>query len=140
MPSSSRCLAGIRRVPVISHTKYDDYTAGEVNLPKLARAVETCPGRWIEREGHTAQYQILTFLGKSWCRGDKPELPDEQIIGFTRQIVAKGGAVTFDVPIQKSGLIRQPFVEQLRSVGRAMAEQEMPATQDHRPALPAAKK
>jgi hypothetical protein len=28
--------------------------------------------------------------------------------------------VTFDVPIQKSGLIPMPFVEQLRAIGQAM--------------------
>ncbi len=30
--------------------------------------------------------------------------------------------MTFDVPIQKSGLIPQPFVEQLRAVGQAMKQ------------------
>ena len=101
------------KVPVICHTKYDDYTAGEVNLPQLAKAVEACPGRWLECEGRKVQFQILTFLGKTWCRGDRPQLPDEQVMACTRQLAAKGGVVTFDVPIQKSGLIPQPFVEQL---------------------------
>ena len=32
------------RVPVIAYTKYEDYTAGEVNLPRLPEAVETLPG------------------------------------------------------------------------------------------------
>lgn len=109
------------KVPVIAHTRYDDFTAGEVNLPLLAKAVDACPGRWLECEGRKVQFQILTFLGTSWCRGERPQLPDEQIIAYTRQLAAKGGAVTFDVPIQTSGLIPQPFVEQLRAVGRAMA-------------------
>jgi hypothetical protein len=30
---------------------------------------------------------------------------------------AKGGAITFDVPIQRSGLIPTSFVEQLRAIG-----------------------
>jgi hypothetical protein len=29
-----------------------------------------------------AQCHFLTFLGKSGCRGDKPELADEQVIGY----------------------------------------------------------
>ena len=39
---------------------------------------------------------------------------------LTRQIAQKGGAVTYDVPIQTSGLIPQPFIEQLRVIGQAM--------------------
>ena len=104
------------KVPVIAYSKYDDYTAGEVNLPALAKAVEACPGRWLGCEGRNVQFHILTFLGKSWCKGDRPQLPDEQIVACTRKIADKGGVVTFDVPIQKSGLIPQPFVEQLRAV------------------------
>ena len=36
------------------------------------------------------------------------------------QGVGANAVVTFDVPIQKSGLIPQPFIEQLRAIGRAM--------------------
>jgi len=108
------------RVPVIVHTRYDDYTAGEVNLPKLAGAVEACPGRWLECEGRKVQFQILTYLGTSWCRGDAPQWPDAQVIGLAGQLADKGGAITFDVPIQKTGRIPQPFVDQLRSIGQAL--------------------
>jgi len=108
------------RVPVVVHTKHEDYTAGEVNLDRLPEAAATCPGRWLERAGAKVQYHILTFLGESWCRGERPQWPDEKIIQLTRQIVDKGGVVTYDVPIQKSGLIGQPFIEQLRAVGEAM--------------------
>jgi hypothetical protein len=66
------------------------------------------------------QYQILTFLGESWCRGERPQWPDEKIIGLTRQVVDKGGVITFDVPIQTSGRIPQPFIEQLRAIGRSI--------------------
>lgn len=109
------------RVPVVGHTKYDDYTAGEVNLPQLAKAVEACPGRWLDCEGRKVQFQILTYLGKTWCNGDRPQLPDDKIIALTRQLADKGGVVTFDVPIEKSGLIPQPFVEQLRAIGSSLA-------------------
>jgi len=108
------------KVPVICHTKYDDYTAGEVNLPELSKAVETCSDRWLECGGHKVQFHILSFLGKTWCGGDRPQLPDEQIVAYTRKVAAKGGVITYDVPIQKSGLIPEPFVEQLRAIGAAM--------------------
>jgi len=108
------------KVPVVCHTKYEDYTAGEVTLARVPEAIRTCPGRWIERDGHKAQYQILSFLGDSWCRGEKPELPDEKIIGYVRDLNARGGVITWDVPIQKSGLIPRPFLEQLKAIGRAV--------------------
>jgi hypothetical protein len=108
------------KVPVVAHTKHDDYAAGEVNLNQLPQAIATCPGRWLEVEGTRVQFHILTFLGTTWCGGDRPQLPDERIVALTRQLVEKGGVVTYDVPIQKSGLIPQPFVDQLRALGRAM--------------------
>lgn len=108
------------KVPVIAFTRHEDYAAGEVNLKEFAKAVEACPGRWLECEGRKVQFQILTFLGATWCKGDRPQLPDEAVIAATRQLAAKGGVVTFDVPIQKSGLIPTPFVGQLRAIGQAM--------------------
>jgi alpha-L-fucosidase len=108
------------KVPVICHAKEEDYTAGEVTLAQMAEAVRTCPGRWIERDGHKAQFQILSYLGTSWCQGEKPVQPDETIIGYVRDLNAKGGVVTWDVPIETSGLIREPFVKQLQAIGRAV--------------------
>ena len=49
-----------------------------------------------------------------------PKEPDEKVIALTKAIAGQGGAVTFDVPIERSGLIREPFIEQLRAVGQAM--------------------
>ena len=108
------------KVPVLCHTKFEDYTAGEVDLPQLDKAIGTCPGRWITRDGRQVQYHILSFLGKSWCQGDRPQLDDAKIIDLTRQVVAKGGAITYDVPIGKTGHIPQPFIAQLRAIGQAM--------------------
>jgi hypothetical protein len=108
------------KVPVIGYTRHEDYTAGEVNLPQLERAIEACPGRWLECEGKQLQFQILTYLGKTWCQGERPQLADEKIVDLTRKLLAKGGVVTFDVPIQRDGHIPAPFVDQLRAVGRGV--------------------
>ncbi len=107
-------------VPVVAHSKHEDYAAGEVNLDRLPEAVATCPGRWLERDGAKVQYHILTFLGESWCRGERPQWPNEKIIRLTHEVVEKGGVMTYDVPIQKSGLIPQPFIDQLRAIGQAI--------------------
>jgi hypothetical protein len=108
------------RIPVVAHTKYEDYAAGEVNLDQLPQAVEQCRGRWLDCEGAKVQFQILTFLGSTWCQGDRPQWPDDKIIALTRQVAEKGGVITYDVPIQKSGSIPPPFVEQLRAIGQAI--------------------
>ena len=108
------------KLPVIAHTRFEDYTAGEVPLTQLPRAAATCPGRWLECEGAKVQYHVLTFLGKSWCQGEQPQWPDQKIMDLTRQIQDKGGVVTFDVPIRVEGKIPQPFIEQLQAVGRSL--------------------
>ena len=110
------------KVPVIAHTGVEDYTAGEVTLEKLPEAVAACPGRWLELEGTNVQFHILTYLGESWCKGERPMWNDDKVIDLTRQVAAKEGVITYDVPIQVSGLIPAPFVEQLRAIGHAMAE------------------
>jgi len=108
------------RVPVTGLSKYEDYTAGEVNLNQLAKAVAACPGATLECEGKPLQFHILTYLGMAWCRGERPQLPDAEIIGLTLQLGDRGGGVTFDVPIQTTGRIPQPFVDQLRAIGQAV--------------------
>lgn len=108
------------RVPVIVHTRHEDYTAGEVNLPQLPKAVAACGGRFLERKGAKVQFQILTFLGQSWCRGTRPQWPDEKVIALVKDLTAKGGAITFDVPISKSGRIPDAFVKQLTAIGKAL--------------------
>ena len=107
-------------IPVRAHTKHEDYAAGEVNLPQLPRAVAACRGRWLTRDGAKVQCHILTFLGTSWCRGSRPQWSDEKIVGYTRQVARNGGVVTYDVPIRKTGLIPEPFIKQLRAIGRGL--------------------
>lgn len=102
------------KVPVISMTKYEDYTAGEINTafpvgdkyqPPLARRVDG------------AQYHVLSFLGDGWGVG-QPRFPKEFVVGFTKYTNAFQGVVSWDVPT-KNGLIPQPFMDQLAAIGRA---------------------
>jgi hypothetical protein len=41
-------------------------------------------------------------------------------VTLTRQLTAKGGVITFDVPIQKTGLVPASFIEQLQAIGKGM--------------------
>ena len=100
--------------PLICHTEYEDYTAGEIS-----QALPECPGAWVERKGHKARYHILSYLGEFWCKG-QPRFPDELVVGYTKHVTGKGGVITWDVPIERSGLIPKPFVNQLSTLGRNM--------------------
>lgn len=94
------------KVPVISHTKYEDYTAGEIS-----NAFPVCPGSKL----NGTQYHVLSYLGESWGKGPL-RFPDEFVIGYTKHVVSKGGVVTWDVPIQKDGQIPKQFLRQLRTL------------------------
>lgn len=112
------------KVPVISHTEYDDYTAGELagDLPVGAFGwgdnPDFCHYGPIIRFVDGAQFHVLCFLGPWWLQSP-PRFPDELVIGYTRYINQHGGVVTWDVPITREGLIPEPFLEQLRAVGVA---------------------
>jgi len=92
------------KVPVISLTEHEDYTAGEIS-----DAFPDCPGRWVDG----AQYHILSYLGNNWAR-EPARFVDEFVVGYTKDVNAKGGVVTWDVPIAKEGTIPAPFVRQLK--------------------------
>lgn len=100
--------------PIICHAEEEDYTAGEID-----RLFPTCTPPFVERNGHRAQFHILSYLGSSWCAGEKPAFSDEYAAAYTRHVAERQGVVTWDVPIQKSGLIPQPFVDQLRAIGKS---------------------
>lgn len=99
---------------VISHTEHEDYTAGECD-----RALPECPGPWVEKNGHNARYHVLTYLGEFWCKGP-PRFPDELVVGYTKHVVGRGGVITWDAPIERSGLIPDVYVKQLTAIGREM--------------------
>jgi len=100
--------------PIITLTPHEDYTAGEIND---AEKVE-CPGPRIGN----AQTHMLTHLGTYWCQ-NPPRYSDEVAIAITKKFVAKGGAVTWDVPIDATGKIPEPFLAQLRAIGKALSEE-----------------
>ncbi|MSR81373.1 MAG: glycoside hydrolase family 32 protein [Candidatus Latescibacteria bacterium] len=103
-------------VPVICHSEHEDYTAGEI-----AGALPECPGPWVERNGHRARYHVLSYLGQSWCQGP-PRFPEEMAVGYTRHVTSRGGVITWDVPIERKGLIPGDFLRQLGAIGAAQTK------------------
>ncbi|MFH0795694.1 MAG: hypothetical protein V2A65_01385 [Candidatus Omnitrophota bacterium] len=113
------------KVPVISHTEFEDYTAGEISEAFPANTSYQSLSRWV----NGAQYHILSYLGEGWCLG-QPRFPDEFVIGATRHINSFGGVVTWDVPITKEGLIPQPFFRQLMVLSTAQGGYSVCTTRD----------
>jgi len=111
------------KYPIVTITEHEDYTAGEIT--DLNRV--ECDGRWVGQ----AQWHALSYLGTSWCKGTKPRFPDERVIEWTHDVIDAGGVVTWDVPIRPTGLIPQPFVDQLVALRKGLAEPRRP-----KPAVP----
>lgn len=99
------------RSRVVKHCPVEDYTAGEVDysLPALLQ------GRFLDG----AQLHILSFLGPTWGAAP-PRFPLELVVGYTKYVNACEGVITWDVPIHPSGLVPEPFLEQLAAIARAV--------------------
>jgi hypothetical protein len=61
---------------------------------------------------------VLSYLGQTWGRGE-PRFTAEQAAGYTRKVRGLGGVVTWDVPVQRNGVMAAEFVERLRAVAAA---------------------
>jgi hypothetical protein len=94
----------------------EDYTAGEVNdVDKILIR------RVIDGKVDGALPHVLSFLGQNWGKG-APRFTTEQVVADSRRIADLGGVITWDTPIQKSGLIAQPFIEQLTAIGKELSK------------------
>jgi len=94
-------------------TEYEDYTVGEGAL-----SLPVCDREFVEG----ARYHILSYLGEYWGQGT-PRFLDEMVIGYTKQVNHFGGVVTWDVPVSTTGVIPQPYIEQLTKLNAALTAQ-----------------
>lgn len=101
---------------ILSVTPYEDYTAGEINDLERVEIRRSADGKI---DG--AQVQILSYLGDKWGTGS-PRFDTEQAVKWSLEINKKGGAITWDVPIQPDGTMSQQFIERLAAVGKAFKE------------------
>lgn len=98
----------------ISITPHEDYIAGEISDPECMDIRRVYDGMV---DG--AQLHILTYMGQTWGRSPG-RFTNEQIIGYTKQVLDQGGVFTWDVPIQPSGLIAEEFIAQLKALNAAI--------------------
>ncbi|HTA94729.1 MAG TPA: hypothetical protein VK769_01255, partial [Verrucomicrobiae bacterium] len=95
----------------------EDYTAGEINDLDRAMIRRTGPDGYVDG----AKVHFLSFLGETWGMG-APRFSTEQAVTNSLKIVKGGGLITWDTPVQRNGMISQPFLDQLTAIGQAIAD------------------
>jgi hypothetical protein len=98
--------------PIMSITGEEDYTAGETNEPLSI----SCPAPRIDG----VQWHMLTYLGEGWAHG-KPRFETQQFAAWGAEQIARGGAITWEVPADSQGGIGQEFLSQLKAFGQAVS-------------------
>ena len=104
------------KVPVISMTEYEDYTAGEINDFWIGNKWEP-----LQRYIRGAQLHVLSFLGRYWGEGPARITP-ELAAAYTNHVSHHEGVVTWDIPISREGQISDEFREDLGRIGRLVNE------------------
>ena len=97
---------------ILSMSPYEDYTAGEIDLPE-----EIMVRRAEDGNIDGAQLQILSHLGEKWGMGS-PRFSTEQVVAWVRKLEDQGGAFTWDVPVTINGRILSLFIDQLTAIGQ----------------------
>jgi len=102
------------KMPVVSLTEYEDYTAGELNDLWIGN-------KWqpLQRFIDGAQLHVMTYLGDTWCEG-AARIGVDIAAGFTNHIIKHEGVVTWDTPVQPDGLIPDSFRDTLNGIGKAV--------------------
>lgn len=96
---------------ILSMSPYEDYTAGEIDLPEKIMVTHAEDGIV---DG--AQLHILSHLGERWGMGS-PRFSADQIVAWGRKLKNQGGAFTWDTPVRTDGHISQVFIDQLTAIG-----------------------
>jgi hypothetical protein len=109
----SECRRAGRFTRLKSITLHEDYIVGEVNEPDRLSFRFRHEGMIDGKQIHA-----LSFLGSFWGQGE-PRFSDEDIVKHSLKVKEVGGAITWDCPVYPSGLIKEPFMKQLISIGKA---------------------
>ncbi len=125
---------------VETHAQWDpeSYTAGEVNLFPPASSFQYPKSRWTD---HKTQFHVLSFLGAYWGSPDVAPLdpmnelrdPIDPIVakGYINDVNARGGAVTFDMAIFKSGSFAPAQLARMAAIRGSLREARTVPHIDH---------
>ena len=64
------------------------------------------------------KWQILTYLGNTWGKGENPRYGTDKLIPYIDKVNAQDGSVTFDVPLSAEGAIPESFMTVLRELAK----------------------
>ena len=106
------------KIPVVSVSEYEDYTAGEIAIDFPTRPVNWESPHEDYRYIDGAQYHILSFLGKWWSLGPL-RFSDEFVIGYTKHVNGLAGVITWDVAPTPAGRVQDEFMRQIQSLRTA---------------------
>ncbi|MHC4886977.1 MAG: alpha-L-fucosidase [Planctomycetota bacterium] len=102
--------------PIIAHSEYEDFTAGEGSGHSFA----LCRGRWCEVNHCAVQWHTYNWIGPEWGRGTPPRVSPEFVIGYTEQVTRNQGVVTWDVPFNPNGTIQDDYLSILQRLAEAV--------------------
>jgi hypothetical protein len=119
-PDSLVAFNGGLETPILTHSEYEDFTAGELgHLLPLGTRQTNGALRPLTRFMDGTQYHLLTHLGTHW--GHNPlRLPDELVIGYTKYVTNHDGVMTWDAGIEANGHLQAEHLGQLKALGAAM--------------------
>lgn len=100
----------------ISITPFEDFIAGEVD-----QSDRWNPRRLQDGKADGVQAHVLTYLGEKWGMG-QPRFSTDEVVAFSKKVVAEGGVITWDTPIERNGTYAKPFLDQLRAAGKALRQ------------------
>ena len=102
-------------------TDLEDFFAGQVDwyLPTCAVRAFDKMEFWVGPDYRGDQLHFLTFLGSYWGTGD-PRFPDDFVIGWTKHTNNYSGTVTWDVPLDGSGIIPEQHFRQMSVFSRSI--------------------
>ncbi|MCE5325653.1 MAG: hypothetical protein LLG01_04500 [Planctomycetaceae bacterium] len=118
-PDSIVALNGGLETPILTHSEYEDFTAGEVgHLLPLGTRMTDGQLRQVTRFIDGTQYHILTHIGSFWGRSPL-RFPVELVIGYTKYLNDRGAVITWDTGIEPNGHLQADALEQLVALGKA---------------------
>jgi alpha-L-fucosidase len=97
--------------PAHSATELEDFLAGH----DPGECLNICEGRRI----NGVQWHALCRAATLWG-GGSPRFCPEMMIGYTKEVISKGGVVTWDTPANKKGLFPDEFRRLLVTMGAAL--------------------